>query len=114
MTTHEEKTAPEVAPSETAKELKTGSPEVYPIAALIGDVDLLRKVIAVLQRQLWESQHVEGGAEERVILAYRGTGTGAPKFTARSARHWAEHPETGWHVVLEIDAAGHIRQGGEK
>ena len=113
MTTHKENAAYEGATSQTANELKTGSHTSY-TAELIGDVDLLRKVIAVLQRQLWESQHVEGGAEARVILAYHGTGAGAPKFLAWSAGFWAENPEPGWHVVLEIDAAGHIRQGGEK
>ena len=84
------------------------------INALLDDKAFLKSYIAVLQSQLWQAAHVEGGAEERGILAYRGTGTGAPKFTARSARHWAEHPEHGWHVVAHIDAAGHIRPGGEK
>ena len=84
------------------------------INALLDDKAFLSCYLAALQGQLWQAQNVVGGAEERVILAYRGTGTGAPKFLARSARRWADHPEHGWEVVAHIDAAGHIRQGGEK
>lgn len=78
------------------------------INELLEDHAFTRCYVAVLQSHLWQEQHVKGGAEDHVILAYYGTATGAPKFLARAARRWAEHPEAGWHVVAQVNADGTI------
>lgn len=79
-----------------------------PSQALLDDPAFNHVYIGALQHQLWEARHVEGGTEDHVILTYHGTGTGAPKYLARTARRWQDHPEAGWHVVAHIHADGTI------
>lgn len=63
--------------------------------------DFLRVVVPVLRKMLWESEHIEGGAESAVVLVDAGG-----RLRPLSFRLWVESPAVGWEPVAYVAVDG--------